>query len=91
MSYSPRILPLLDVMKTLGQKYGVGVSEVALNWVITKGAIPIVGCRSPRHAKSALASLGWRLSVDDVATLEATAVSLQLLLPLFMFHRSYSK
>jgi aryl-alcohol dehydrogenase-like predicted oxidoreductase len=43
--------PLLETMRTIGKKYDVPVSAVALNWVICKSAIPLGGARNREQAE----------------------------------------
>jgi aryl-alcohol dehydrogenase-like predicted oxidoreductase len=38
-------------MKTVADRHGVTVSAVALNWVISKGAIPLGGARNAEQAQ----------------------------------------
>ena len=42
-------------------------AQVALNWVICKGAVPIPGAKNRQQAEQNAGALGWRLSPDDVA------------------------
>jgi pyridoxine 4-dehydrogenase len=46
---------------------------VALNWIICKDAVPIPGAKNGAQAKQNAGALGWRLSADDVAALDAVA------------------
>ena len=43
--------PLLDEMKELSKKYDVPMSAIALNWVMSKGAIPLGGARNAQQAE----------------------------------------
>ena len=43
--------------------------QVALNWVMAKGAIPIPGAKNAEQAQENVAALGWALTDADVATL----------------------
>jgi len=45
-------------------------AEVALNWVICKGAIPIPGAKTGNQAMLNAGALGWRLSDDEIAELD---------------------
>eukprot|EP00406_Dinophysis_acuminata_P008338 CAMPEP_0179221464 /NCGR_PEP_ID=MMETSP0797-20121207/6206_1 /TAXON_ID=47934 /ORGANISM="Dinophysis acuminata, Strain DAEP01" /LENGTH=530 /DNA_ID=CAMNT_0020928251 /DNA_START=84 /DNA_END=1676 /DNA_ORIENTATION=- len=49
------------------------VAQVALNWVVCKGAIPIPGARTAKQAIDNAGALGWRLSAREVRLLEAAA------------------
>ena len=47
--------------------------QVAINWCLGKGTIPIPGAKSLSQVEEALGSLGWRLSAAEVAALEEAA------------------
>ncbi len=61
-----RILPksneLRTLLKNIGNKYAASQSQVALNWVRSHGAKPIVGLRNPLQAKDAISALNWNLT-----------------------------
>jgi diketogulonate reductase-like aldo/keto reductase len=42
----------------------------------SQGVIPIPGCRNAKMAQENAGALGWRLSGDEVASLEAAADAL---------------
>jgi aryl-alcohol dehydrogenase-like predicted oxidoreductase len=44
---------------------------VALNWVMSKGAVPIPGAKNARQARDNAGALGWRLSEAEIAALDA--------------------
>jgi pyridoxine 4-dehydrogenase len=68
--------PLLKLMKDIAWK-GTDrtVSQVALNWVIAKGAIPIVGVKTLKQAREDFGALKWSLSSAEVAELDAASDS----------------
>lgn len=51
---------------------GVAMAQVALAWMLTKPAItaPIVGATKPHHLDDAVASVGLKLTADEVKSLE---------------------
>lgn len=49
-------------------------SQVALNWLIAKGAIPIPGAKNRAQAVENAGALGWQLSADDLAALDDAAL-----------------
>ena len=67
----PKIGPLLKLMTEIGQDHG-GKSnvQVALNWVICKGALPIPGAKNAEQAQENAGALGWRLSDEEFARLD---------------------
>jgi aryl-alcohol dehydrogenase-like predicted oxidoreductase len=67
----PKIGPLLKLMTQIGQDHG-GKSnvQVALNWVICKGALPIPGAKNADQAQENAGALGWRLTDEESARLD---------------------
>jgi len=62
---------LLSLLRRIGQNHGGKTpAQVALNWVICKGAIPIPGVKNARQAQDNTGALGCRLSDEDVASLD---------------------
>jgi len=69
--YLAKIQPLIGILREIGAAHGgKSPSQVALNWVISKGAIPIPGAKNARQAKENAGALGWRLTADEVAALD---------------------
>lgn len=65
--------PLLTEMRAIAERRGKTVAQVAINWCVAKGCIPIPGARSGDMARNNMASMGWRLTTEEVASLEAAA------------------
>jgi aryl-alcohol dehydrogenase-like predicted oxidoreductase len=66
-----RVQPLLQRMREIGQQHGgKSLSQVALNWLICKGALPIPGAKNARQAQENAGALGWRLSEAETVELE---------------------
>lgn len=49
-------------------------SQVALNWLIQKGAVPIPGAKNEKQAVENAGALGWDLDADEVAALDDAAL-----------------
>jgi pyridoxine 4-dehydrogenase len=61
-------------MRKIGEEYGGKTpAQVAINWCIAKGTIPIPGAKNARQAEDNVGALGWLLADDDVAELDALA------------------
>lgn len=73
--YLARIQPLNGLLREMGDRHGVMPGQVALNWLICKGAVPIPGAKNARQAQQNAAALGWRLTADEVAALDAASES----------------
>jgi aryl-alcohol dehydrogenase-like predicted oxidoreductase len=66
-----RIQPLLKLMTRIGQDHGGKTNaQVALNWCICKGTLPIPGAKNAAQAQENAGALGWRLTPDEVAELD---------------------
>ena len=66
-----KIEPLLKSMNEIGQEHGgKSNSQVALNWIIGKGALPIPGAKNAAQALQNAGALGWKLTEAEVAKLD---------------------
>ena len=55
------------MLKKMGQDHdGKTASQVALNWVICKGALPIPGAKNAKQAAENAGAVGWKLSDEEV-------------------------
>lgn len=70
------VSPLLVTMAAIADNRGKSIAQVALNYVISKGAIPIPGCRTISQLRDNLGAMGWRLSETEIAMLELEAEKL---------------
>ena len=74
-----RMTPLLTLMKRIGQEHdGKTPAQVALNWTICKGTLPIPGAKTVSQAEQNAGALGWRLTDDEVAALDEASDPLNL-------------
>lgn len=65
-----RIQPLIRLLKKIGQDHdGKTASQVALNWVVCKGALPIPGAKNAKQAAENAGAIGWKLSEMEVTEL----------------------
>lgn len=66
-----KIDALVADLRRIGEKHGGRTpSQVALNWLMAKGAVPIPGAKNKRQADENAGAVGWRLDDEDVATLD---------------------
>ncbi|MCO5569282.1 hypothetical protein L7F22_022994 [Adiantum nelumboides] len=66
----PGLDPIMQVLTLISQRRGKTMSQVALNWCICKGTIPIPGVKNLRQAQDNLGALGWRLSNEEISRLD---------------------
>ena len=71
----PGIRPLLDCLREVAESRNKTMSQVALNWCICKGTIPIPGAKSVEQAKDNIAALGWQLDSNEMAELDRAAAT----------------
>jgi aryl-alcohol dehydrogenase-like predicted oxidoreductase len=66
-----RIPPLIKLLQEIGLNHGdKTASQVALNWLICKGTLPIPGAKNVKQAEQNAGGAGWRLTDDEVAKLD---------------------
>jgi len=70
------VSPLIAEMENIAHTYDKTVAQVALNYIVCKGAIPIPGARTAAQLKDNIGAMGWRLSSEEVDKLEDIADSL---------------
>ncbi|NMG08971.1 aldo/keto reductase [Brasilonema sp. UFV-L1] len=71
----PGIRPLLACLREVAQSKNKTVSQVAINWCICKGTIPIPGAKTVEQAKENIGALGWQLDSGEIAELDQAAAS----------------
>ncbi len=69
--YSEKNEGFLSVLADIGERYGKSASQVALNWLISKGNVSAIPkTENPEHLTENLGSIGWRLSEADIKRLD---------------------
>ncbi|KAK9805143.1 hypothetical protein WJX72_001699 [[Myrmecia] bisecta] len=65
---------LLKMMQLIGTfSGGKTVTQVALNYLMQKGAIPIPGCKTVAQAQEHVGALGWALEENEIAMIDEKA------------------
>uniref|UniRef100_A0A7S1XMV0 NADP-dependent oxidoreductase domain-containing protein n=3 Tax=Phaeomonas parva TaxID=124430 RepID=A0A7S1XMV0_9STRA len=62
-----------EVSARLEEQDDVTPTQVSLNWVRAKGAVPLPGVKTEKHAKEVLESLKWSLTRKEVDRLDRVA------------------
>jgi aryl-alcohol dehydrogenase-like predicted oxidoreductase len=62
--------PLVEAVQRIAEANGRTTSQVALNWIVCKGAIPIPGAKNALQAQENCGALGWRLTNDEIEELD---------------------
>ena len=61
---------IVERVVELADRYGVGMTQISLAWLLTKVESPIVGATKLHHIEGAVKSLNVRLTADDIRYLE---------------------
>mmetsp|Transcript_14361 Transcript_14361/g.35020 ORF Transcript_14361/g.35020 Transcript_14361/m.35020 type:complete len:455 (+) Transcript_14361:65-1429(+) len=69
----PKAKPLLDELNAVATSRGKTMSQVAINWCMAKGCVPIPGAKTKAQAIENLGALGWTLSKGEVEALDTAA------------------
>lgn len=73
-----KIQPLTRLLAEIGMAHGdKTAAQVALNWAICKGTVPIPGAKNARQAADNAGALGWRLDPAEVQLLDREAARLK--------------
>lgn len=71
---APRFEQYLTAVEKLGklakENYGKGILELAVRWVIDKGAIALWGARKPAQLDNVKDVFGWKISSDDMKKID---------------------
>ncbi|MEH1836167.1 MAG: aldo/keto reductase [Nostoc sp.] len=66
---------LLACLQEVAQFRNKTMSQVAINWCICKGTIPIPGAKSVEQARENIGALGWQLDASEIAELDRAAAN----------------
>lgn len=78
-NFSAHPMELVDrivaALRSIGESHGDrSPAQVALRWIIQKGAVPIPGAKNAEQATQNAGALDWELSAGDVTTIDALAL-----------------
>lgn len=66
-----KLPPVIKLLTDIGHDHGdKTISQVALNWLICKGALPIPGAKNIKQAENNAGGAGWRLTEEEVTRLD---------------------
>jgi aryl-alcohol dehydrogenase-like predicted oxidoreductase len=70
-----KVDPIVAELRRIGEACGGRTpSQVALRWLIDKGAVPIPGAKNADQARQNAGALGWTLPPEEMASLDAVAL-----------------
>jgi aryl-alcohol dehydrogenase-like predicted oxidoreductase len=71
-----KLQPLIELLRSTGEAHeGKTPGQVALNWLICKGAVPIPGAKNAEQARQNAGALGWRLTGAEVTALDEVSTA----------------
>jgi aryl-alcohol dehydrogenase-like predicted oxidoreductase len=71
----PQVERVVDELRRIGEAHGDRTpSQVALAWLIAKGAVPIPGAKNRSQAEQNAGALGWRMTDEELASLDHAAL-----------------
>ncbi|MEQ9666984.1 aldo/keto reductase [Coleofasciculus sp. G2-EDA-02] len=65
-----KIAPVIKLLRQLGERYDRTPAQVALNWLIAQGVVPIPGAKTAQQAQQNAGALGWSLTPEEVQQLD---------------------
>ncbi len=71
----PGVGPLLSCLREVAIAKNKSMAQVAINWCICKGTIPIPGAKSLDQARQNTGALGWHLSSAEISELDKASAS----------------
>ncbi len=70
----PRLSPLVETLREIGDAHqGKTPGQVALNWTLCKGSLPIPGAKNRGQALENAGAIGWSLTPGEVDRLDRTS------------------
>lgn len=69
----PKVQPVLKTLEAIATHRQKTMAQVALNWCMCKGFMPIPGAKTLAQAQSNTGALGWQLDAGEVAELDQAA------------------
>ena len=72
---SEYLYAVVDVLETIAGETGKTIPQVALNWLLTRPTVAnvVIGARNEEQLKANLGAVGWTLSEDQIARLDAAS------------------
>ena len=66
--------PIVRLLREIGEAHERTPSQVALQWIVAKGAVPIPGAKNRIQADENAGGAGWTMTADELARLDAVAL-----------------
>jgi aryl-alcohol dehydrogenase-like predicted oxidoreductase len=74
------VFRVIDALDALAKETGKSVPQIALNWLLQRPSVAnvIVGARNEAQLRENLGAVGWNLTPEQVARLDATSATLPI-------------
>ena len=71
------IYNVVDALDQVAQETGKTVAQIALNWLLQRPSVAtlVIGARNEAQLKQNLAAVGWNLSAEQIARLDAASAT----------------
>ena len=69
-----KVDPLVAVLRRIGEAHDRAPAQVALNWLIRRGSVPIPGAKNGDQAAANAGATGWELTPSEVRELSDAAL-----------------
>ncbi len=71
------VYQVVDALDAVAAEVGKTVPQVALNWLLRRPTVAtvIIGARNEEQLRQNLGAVGWELTVDQVARLDAASAT----------------
>jgi diketogulonate reductase-like aldo/keto reductase len=66
---------VVAVLRRVGDAHDRTPAQVALQWLIAKGAVPIPGAKNRQQAEDNAGGKGWSMTAAEVAELDAAGLT----------------
>ena len=68
---------VVDALEEIARETGKTVPQIALNWLLQRPTVStlVIGARNETQLRANLGAIGWNLSADQVATLDAASAT----------------
>ena len=70
-----RLFQVVDVLLEVAQETGKSVPQIAINWLLRRPSVAsvIIGARNEEQLRQNLGAVGWALTPDQIARLDAVS------------------
>lgn len=73
-NYLKNLKPLISTLRDIGMTHGNrSPGQVALNWIICKGVLPVPGAKNLEQVEQNAGAAGWRLTDEEIVRLDLTS------------------